>query len=238
YGVTVVSYTWTQMRDLVGDSRYALGPHHPVRMFIGSGMPAGLWEAVTETFAPAQVVEFYASTEGGAVLANVSQRKPGAKGRPLPGSAPVRLAAYDVYSGTYLEDDGGLVRQAGEGEVGRLLSQVLPDMDIPSTVLRGVFASGDAWVESNDLFYLDTDGDYWMLDTVHGVVRGAEGPVYRMPVVDALGRLPEVTGAVAYAVDAVDTQVAVAAVTTRADDVLQASDLDEALSALPECNRP
>ncbi|QDQ97781.1 AMP-binding protein [Tomitella fengzijianii] len=238
YGVTVVAYTWTQMRDLVGESAPALGAHHPIRMFIGSGMPAGLWESVTEVFAPAQVVEFYASTEGGAVLANLSQKKPGAKGRPLPGSAPVRLAAFDVESGTYLEDEDGLVRQAGEGEVGRLLSKVLPDMDVPATVLRGVFESGDAWVPSHDLFYLDSDGDFWMIDTVEGVVHGVDGPVYRMPVADALGRLPEVTGAVAYGVDAGGAQVAVAAVTVRAGDVVQASDLDEAVSVLPAGNRP
>lgn len=238
YGVTVVSYTWTQLRDLVGDSPHALGPHHPVRLFIGSGMPAGLWEQVTETFAPAQVVEFYAATEGGAVLANLGQKKPGAKGRPLPGSAPVRLAAYDVAAERYLEDDDGLVREAGDGEVGRLLSLAIPDMDVSPAVLRGVFASGDAWVASNDLFYRDADGDYWMLDTVHDVVRGPDGPVYRMPIIDALGRLPEITCAVAYAVGEPGGQVAVAAVTVRPDEELRAADLDEAVAPLPARNRP
>ena len=38
---------------------------------------------------PRTVLEFYASTEGDVVLANVSGAKRGAEGRPLPGSAPV-----------------------------------------------------------------------------------------------------------------------------------------------------
>src|SRR5699024_558409 len=146
----------------------------------------------------------------------------GAKGRPLPGSAPVRLAAFDPEDGVYHEDPDGLVREAREGEVGRLLSRALPDMDVSPTVLRGVFESGDAWIASSDLFYLDSDHDFWMLDTVQGVVRGADGPVYRMPITDALDLLPEVSGVVAYGVDVDDHQVAVAAVTTRPDDAVTA----------------
>ena len=72
--------------------------NHPVRLFIGSGMPTGLWQRVTEAFAPARVVEFFATTDGQAVLANVSGAKIGSKGRPLPGGGQVELAAYDVDS--------------------------------------------------------------------------------------------------------------------------------------------
>ena len=39
------------------------------------------------------------STEGEAILVNLSGEKPGCKGRPLPGSAEVRLAAYDFADG-------------------------------------------------------------------------------------------------------------------------------------------
>jgi putative long chain acyl-CoA synthase len=38
-------------------------------------------------FAPAHVVEFFATTDGQAVLANVSGAKLGGKGRPLPAAA-------------------------------------------------------------------------------------------------------------------------------------------------------
>ena len=58
YGVTIVSYTWTLVRDLVEAPPDPAERHHPVRMFIGSGMPAGLWKQVTDRFAPATVLEF------------------------------------------------------------------------------------------------------------------------------------------------------------------------------------
>ena len=57
--------------------------------------PRGLWRRVEQRFRPARVLEFYASTEVGAILVNVRDAKPGSMGRPLPGSAEVRIAAYD-----------------------------------------------------------------------------------------------------------------------------------------------
>ena len=56
-------------------------------------MPRGLWRRVERRFRPARVVEFYASTEAGAILVNLRDAKPGAMGRPLPGSAELRIAA-------------------------------------------------------------------------------------------------------------------------------------------------
>ena len=41
YGVTVVSYTWAMLRDVVDDPAFTLHGNHPVRLFIGSGMPTG-----------------------------------------------------------------------------------------------------------------------------------------------------------------------------------------------------
>ncbi len=63
YGVTVVSYTWSMMREILDEDLLLIDGSHPVRLFIGSGMPHGLWKRTTEAFDPAQVLEFYASTE-------------------------------------------------------------------------------------------------------------------------------------------------------------------------------
>ncbi|NKS62719.1 AMP-binding protein, partial [Rhodococcus hoagii] len=62
YGVTVVSYTWTMMREILDAETLPLEDGHPIRLFIGSGMPPGLWRRITSRFAPARVLEFYAST--------------------------------------------------------------------------------------------------------------------------------------------------------------------------------
>ena len=119
YGVTVVSYTWAMLRDVVDDPAFVLHGNHPVRLFIGSGMPTGLWGRVVDAFAPAHVVEFFATTDGQAVLANVSGAKIGSKGRPLPGAGRVELGAYDAEQDLILERRArlraGRRRQPGRG---------------------------------------------------------------------------------------------------------------------------
>ena len=51
--------------------------HHPIRLFAGSGMPEGVWRRVLKRFGPARVVEFFASSEGNAVLVNLTGEKVG-----------------------------------------------------------------------------------------------------------------------------------------------------------------
>ena len=89
-------------------------------------MPRGLWRRVERRFSPARVLEFYASTEAGAILVNVRDAKPGAMGRPLPGSAEVRIAAYDVEVGGFVLGPDGLGDECGVDEVGMLLARVDP----------------------------------------------------------------------------------------------------------------
>ncbi|MDT5146954.1 MAG: putative long chain acyl-CoA synthase, partial [Mycobacterium sp.] len=47
YGVTVVTYTWALLLELVKTTSPELAEHHPIRLFIGAGMPIGLWHKVT-----------------------------------------------------------------------------------------------------------------------------------------------------------------------------------------------
>ena len=103
---------------------FVLHGNHPVRLFIGSGMPTGLWQRVVDAFAPAHVVEFFATTDGQAVLANVSGVKIGSKGRPLPGAGRVELGAYDAEHDLILEDERGFVQLAEVNQVGVLLAAV------------------------------------------------------------------------------------------------------------------
>jgi putative long chain acyl-CoA synthase len=240
YGVTVSAYTWTMLRDLVEAPADARERHHPVRLFIGSGMPRGLWRRVTERFAPAGVLEFYASTEGDAVLVNVSGTKPGAKGRPLPGSAEVRIAAYDPERAQLSESPYGFAIPVPRGEPGMLLARVRSSTLISSsdTPLRGLFEPGDAWLPTGDLFQRDVDGDYWLVAHAHAMIRTADGMVASNPIEDALGDVEAIDLVTAYGVDGPGNQIAVAAVTVREGHELEAQALTEALSILNPKDRP
>jgi putative long chain acyl-CoA synthase len=239
YGVTVASYTWTMLRELVERAPDLSEHHHPVRLFIGAGMPAGLWRRVEERFAPARVLEFYVSAEGEAVLVNVADTKPGSKGRPLPGSAEVRIAAFDVEQGRLLEGGDGFAIECLLGEEGMLLARKRPGV-VSSTesALRGVFERDDAWLSTGDLFRQDLDGDFWLVDDVRSLIRTAEGPVPSAPIAEALGDLEAVDLAIAYGVRAGTDELAVAAVTQRTRTKLSAAQISSALSALPVQRRP
>lgn len=236
YGVTVVSYTWAMLREVLddpGDPAFVLHGNHPVRLFIGSGMPTGLWERVLDAFAPAHVVEFFATTDGQAVLANVSGAKVGSKGRPLPGVGRVVLGAYDAEQDLILEDDRGFVQIAEPNQVGLLLAASKGPIDPTASVKRGVFAPADTWISTEYLFYRDADGDYWLAGRRGSVVHTARGLVFVEPVTDALGRVNGVDLAVTYNVPVGDRQVAVSAVTLLPGASITAADLTEAVANIP-----
>lgn len=238
YGVTVVTYTWAMLLELVEATSPELAEHHPIRLFIGAGMPTGLWRKVSDRFAPARVLEFYASTEGDAVLANVAGTKIGAKGRPLPGSTKVRLGGYDAATGRFIEDDHGFVSRCADDEVGVLLAKPRSGRDAAPVSMRGVFAEGDTWITTDHLFRRDRDGDYWFVDNRNTVIQSVRGPVFCQPICDALGDVTVIDLAVVYPVATGTHDVAVAAVTLGKDSVLTGAVLTAALGGLPGDQRP
>ena len=238
YGVTVVSYTWAMLREIIDDPAFSPKGSHPVRLFIGSGMPTGLWKRVVDVFDPTHVVEFFATTDGQAVLANVSGAKIGSKGRPLPGGGEIALAAYDSEDNLILEDDQGFVRRAEVNEVGVLLARPRGPVDPLASVKRGVFAPADTWVSTEYLFRRDEDGDYWLVANRDGVIRTERGSVFSATVNDAVGELDAVDMAVTYGVQIAGGTIAVTALGLRPGGTVAAADLSDALQELPAGDAP
>ncbi|MBE1534430.1 putative long chain acyl-CoA synthase [Actinomadura algeriensis] len=239
YGVTVASYTWTLLRDLVNAPPDPAERHHAVRLFIGSGMPRNLWRRVEERFAPARVLEFYASTAGESVLVNLSGKKPGSLGRPLPGGAPVRLARYDLERGRLAEGPDGLAVECEPDEIGMLLSRVRPAaLGDAARPVRGVFEPDDAWSITGDLFTRDADGDFWPVGRDAELIRTAEGIVPPGPIRDALGELPYIDAVAVYGIPVGDAEIVAAAVRLRDGAELKLLDVAQALLRLEFRLRP
>ncbi|WP_460606813.1 AMP-binding protein [Jatrophihabitans fulvus] len=237
YGATHVAYTWSSLRDVVDGPPDPAERHHPVRMFMGSGMPRNLWRRTLDRFPTATVLEFYASAGGDVILANVTGRSPGAMGRSLPGTSEVRVAACDLTTGRLRLDDRGLARECAVDEVGLLLARVEPGDSATTTPMRGVFEVGDAWRSTGDLFLRDEHGLLWLAGPVAEVVRSADGPVIPSGARFALGSLPSVDLVVAYGVTDGDADVLVAAATLRGT-AFTAADLDRVMGKLPALQRP
>ena len=241
YGVTVVSYTWAMVGELLDAPPQPAERHHPIRLFVGSGMPVGMWEQVLDRYRPARVLEFYAPTEGDAVLANLSRDKVGSMGRPLPSTGAVAVAAYDVETHTIRSTPDGFVQQAEVDEPGVLLVEVARGREgVRGRLLRGVFARGDAWLSTGDMFTADADGDLWLLGPVRSAIRTAGGPVFPNPVEAALYADDAVNLCAVYGVrpDGHAHDLTVAALTVRADRAVGDADLRVALGGLPTAAWP
>jgi putative long chain acyl-CoA synthase len=217
---------------------FPVGHRHPIRLFIGSGMPAGLWRRTVEQFDPARVLEFYASIEGDVVLANVAGVKRGCKGRPVPGTAKVELVAYDPLTERILVDGSGFARRCADNEVGLLIGKASDGVDISAGGLRGVFTAGDSWMPTENLFRRDGDGDYWLVDRTDTVIHTRRGPVFGQPIVDVLNDITPVDMEVTYGLNVGDHCLAVAAVSVREGFRLEPKDVTEALRVLEPDQRP
>jgi putative long chain acyl-CoA synthase len=233
YGVTVVTYTWSMLREIIDHPEFARSGTNPIRLFMGSGMPTGLWQRILDVFEPAKVVEFFATSDGQAVLANVAGVKVGSEGRPLPGGGEVELGAYDVDADLILEDQRGFVRVAGREEIGILLARPWGPIDPSASIKRGVFAAGDIWISTEYVFWRDADGDFWLLGNRSGFLHTPRGVVFPAPITDAIGAISGVDLAVTYGVDTPAGTRAVTAITLRPGMSVTVADLGEAVASMP-----
>jgi len=218
YGASVVFYTGTMCRELVDAPRDSAERNHPVRLFAGSGMPRPLWQRLVDRFGPVSVLEFYASTEGNVILANVSGEKIGSVGCPLPGSAEVAIAAYDAKNGALIQDASGYGQPVPDGEVGLLLARVDRARGaLEGKPLRSVFEAGDAWHPTGDLFRCDEDEDHWLVDHVADLIHHRSGLLPSIPIEEAVWELESVSVAAAYGVrlEGVDGEVPAVAIVLR-----------------------
>ena len=243
YGATVASYTWTMLawaRQRAAPARRAPPPDPAVHRL--RACRAGCGGGCSERFAPARVLEFYASTETGAILVNLSAApRPARWGARCRAAPEVRLAAYDPVADQLELGHGGFVREcrtrrdrdaARPRHAGATRS--------PRPRCAACSARDDAWLSTGDLFRRDADGDYWRLDSARELILTPRGPVYAGTVRDALGDLAEVDLVAVFGlrIGRRREELAVAAVSLREDRAPEARSVTTALGALPAGARP
>lgn len=240
YGASVVFYAGTMLTDVAFAPPRPGERDHPVRLFAGSGMPRGAWKRLTERYG-ATIVEFYASTQDNAVLANLSGKKIGSVGRPLPGSAEVALVGFDAERRRIVRNKDGFAVRCTPGEAGLLLVRVEhPRAALGLRLLRGVFAKGDAWIGRGALFRCDAEGDYWLVGRVADLIDTPAGTIFSAPIEDALSAVRGVELVVAYGVTLPGGRrhVPVAAVRVPAGVDVDPADIRHAVSKLDVEQRP
>ena len=197
-GATVVFYSGEMGREILNVPPSSADRNHPLRLLCGSGMRADTWRKIQRRFGPMSIVETYGSTEGNALLANVTGEKLGSVGRPVPGSVEVALVRYDFARGAFLRGEAGHLMTCGVDEPGILISKVDSEMPVSlfdgyaearpteERLIKGAFYAGDTWFDSQDVLRRDEDGDYWYVGRLVDIVRGPGRPVSTREIEEAL----------------------------------------------------
>jgi len=212
YGVTVVGYIGEMCRYLIRIPENEKDHQHSVRLFMGNGMQKNVWETVFKRYKPSQIIEFYASTEGNMILANLSGKKIGSVGRPVYDPGRIVLIQYDNVKGSIIRDRNGKVIPCKTNETGVLIARIdkshpvgyfdgyLDEKETKRTIIYDVFTPGDAWFISGDLLKRDKDGDYWYVDRIGDTFRWKSENISTNLVENVLAEIPFVANVAVYGV--------------------------------------
>jgi len=205
--------------------------NHRIRIACGNGLSSDVWPEFKERFRIPQILEFYASTEGGLSLFNV-EGKPGSIGRVPPYLAhrfSPTLVRFDPEKCEPIRNDEGSCIRCAPNEPGEALARILKDpsqagsrfegyTDARATekkMLRDAFEPGDVWVRTGDLMRRDAQGFYYFVDRVGDTFRWKGENVATTEVAEAILSFPGVQHAIVYGVKVTNAEgrVGMAAVT-------------------------
>lgn len=233
-GATVVFYVGELCRYLVSAPPSPLERSHAVRLFVGNGMRADVWRELLRRFGQVSVLEFYAATEGNAVMTNLTGEKIGSVGRVPLGLVRTLVVKYDPDTESYPRTLDGFLIPAAVDEAGMLLIEIqnrnpLSRFDgytdpgaTEAKILRNVLRKGDAWFCSGDLMREDADGDFWFVDRVGDTFRWKGENVSTEQVAAVLSELPFVEMCAVYGVrlPGQEGRAGMAAIKLRAEQLL------------------
>lgn len=183
YGATVVVYIGELCRYLVNAPPKKLERTHAVRLFVGNGMRVNIWEQVLQRFGRVQVMEFYGSTEGNLILANLTGEKVGSVGKEMMPETVIELVQYDVENGDFVRDEQDHLVPCAVNEPGVMLSKISDNHPMShfdgyvdealsmKNVVVDPFGDGENWFYTGDMFRRDEDGDFWFIDRLGDTYR-------------------------------------------------------------------
>jgi fatty-acyl-CoA synthase len=205
---------------------------HRIRLACGNGLAPEVWDSFKNRFCIPQILEFYASTEGGVSLFNV-QGKRGAIGH-IPAYLAHRfspaLVLFDVEKGEPVRNEQGFCIRCAANQSGEAIGKLAND---PASVgsrfegytnpeasarkiLRDVFEPGDSWVRSGDLMRKDEQGYFYFVDRIGDTFRWKGENVATSEVSEAICAFPGVKHVNVYGVTipAIEGRAGMAALVT------------------------
>jgi fatty-acyl-CoA synthase len=216
YECTIIEYIGELCRYLLNSPVHPRETGHRLRLACGNGLRPDIWQDFQTRFCIPRILEWYAATEGNAVLFNFDQ-KIGAVGR-IPKWAErkfvTEVVRFDIDTEQPVRGEDGFCIKCPPDEVGELISQILNDPSRPSQrfegyadkaatekkILHDVFEKGDAWFRTGDLMRKDALGYFYFIDRIGDTFRWKGENVATSEVAEALTVFPGIKEANVYGV--------------------------------------
>jgi len=213
---TLFQYVGELCRYLVNAPAHPKEDQHRIRLACGNGLRPDIWQPFKTRFRIPLIREFYAATEGNAIMFNLDGT-PGSIGR-CPAWArfifPMGVVRFDLESEMPVRGEDGFCVTAADGEVGELVSRIVFDPLKPgqrfdgyadkaateTKIMRDVFEKGDMWFRSGDLVRRDRNGYFFFVDRIGDTFRWKGENVSTSEVAEIMHTLDGVDEANVYGV--------------------------------------
>jgi len=206
YHATAILYIGELCRYLLNSEPTEAEQDNPVRVALGNGLRADVWEPFQRRFDIPMIREFYSATEAPGAIFNLTGKVGSIGHVPLRRLGPLKLARYDVDRDELLRDERGFCVECSGGEVGELLIRLadkprsaLGDFkgytDPGATqkkILKDVFRTGDRYFRSGDLMRFDDHDYFYFVDRIGDTYRWKGENVSTAEVAEVLGSAPGV----------------------------------------------
>ncbi|KAI1460148.1 fatty acid transporter [Annulohypoxylon moriforme] len=252
-GATIIQYVGELCRYVLNAPPSLLDRGHKVRMMWGNGMRADVWEPFRQRFGIDAIYEFYSSTDGMGIIANVNRGDfsrgciavRGPIWHFLNGAGEARVRVDPDTQEMVRREDGFAVR-CGTDEPGELVYRLDPNNSAGAPkyygnekasqerLVRDVFEKGDLWLRIGDVMRLDKEGRLFFVDRLGDTFRWHSENVSTTEVGDVVGLFPQIAEANVYGVEVPNSEgragcvavIAAEGVSSKPEDIANGRGLD------------
>jgi len=210
YGATGFVYIGEICRYLLNIPEQQNDKEHGIRVMVGNGLRAEIWDEFQQRFGISRICELYGASEGNIGFVNAFNLKRTVGFSPM----KFRVVSFDVDNEVPLVDEQGHMQQVRKGEIGLLLSEVSKKAPFDGytkketnedKLLRNVFKTGDCWFNTGDLVRVQGYRHVAFVDRVGDTFRWKAENVATTEVEAEIHSFKDIVEAVVYGVKVPNT---------------------------------
>ncbi len=222
YNATSFCYIGELLRYLLNQPTSSNDKNHRIRIIVGNGLRAEIWDDFERRFGINRICEFYGASESNIGFINVFGVPQTAGFSPL----PYAIIEFDQEAEEPIRNKKGFMQRVERGGTGLLISEVSKRRPFDGytdakasekKLFRNVFKNGDCWFNSGDLVRDQGMRHIQFVDRVGDTYRWKGENVATSEVEAVLSADPEIDHAVVYGVTVpgMDGRAGMAAITLR-----------------------